>query len=198
MATPSLDPYPRDPHQRSQDTRLRVLHMAASMKRDDGLLRDTTGGRAVGAFLALLQDRLPVWLRILNDLDYLVGKGRVNDNLLPIALAGIDYYVEVQSVALPAFTSARVTLRYREAVRVSGLGPMPEIEPLSAYIAAERQIGRVSAEVDPVASARLFLAGCFQHAYYEMLVGTGYGPSRDDAAEEIVKELRLEAPPHPA
>jgi hypothetical protein len=166
--------------------------MAASMKRDDGALRDATGGQAVAMFLALLQDRLPVWLRILDNLTHLVGKGRVNDNLLPIARAGIDYYLEVQSAALPAFTSPTVTMRYRRAMRDTGLGPMPEIAPLAEYIAAERAIGRVGDGVDPVGSARLLLAGCFQHAYYEMLVGTGYGPSSDDAAEEIIAELRLE------
>src|SRR5690349_20049471 len=110
MATPHLDP-----HQKAQETRRRVLEMAVFMKREDPehapsypRLRDNTPGQAVDMFLALLQDRLPVWLRILDDLMYLVGKGRVSDNLLPIARAGIDYYSEVQSAALPAFTSPTV------------------------------------------------------------------------------------------
>ncbi|MGV9307276.1 MULTISPECIES: hypothetical protein [unclassified Nonomuraea] len=174
-----------DPHQRSQDTRRRVLEMALS-------LREERGGGPVDLFLALLQDRLPLWLRILHDLSHLVGKGRVSDNLLPIARAGIDYYLEVQSAALPAFTSPSVTVRFRAAVRDNGLGPMAEIVPLADYLAAEQRLGRVAPSVDPVASARLLLAGCFQHAYYEMFVGADAGPSRDAGAEEIVKELRLE------
>ncbi|MBB5081093.1 hypothetical protein [Nonomuraea endophytica] len=163
-----------------------MLEMAVSLR------EDRTGG-PVDHFLALLQDRLPLWLRILHDLSHLVGKGRVNDNLLPIARAGIDYYAEIQSAALPAFTSPSVTVRFREAIRDNGLGPLAEIAPLAAYLAAEQRIGRVTAEADPDASARLLLAGCFRHAYNEMFFGAYSEPTRDVSAEEIVRELRLES-----
>ncbi|WP_344920975.1 hypothetical protein [Streptosporangium oxazolinicum] len=200
MATPRIDPYHKtaDPHRNAQDARLRVLELAAFMKREEAddasrpRSRGTEAGHAVDMFLALLQDRLPVWRRILDDLMYLVGKGRVTENLLPIARAGIDYYCEVQSAALPAFTSPSVTVRFREAMRDSDIGPMSEIVPLTAYLAAEQRAGRLSPEVVPVASARLLLAGCFRHAYYEILLGPDSLPSRDEAAEEIVQELRLE------
>ncbi|WP_093173072.1 TetR/AcrR family transcriptional regulator C-terminal domain-containing protein [Sinosporangium album] len=174
------------------------------MKRDDGEdaaahphVRHAASGQAVDRFLALLQDRLPLWLRILHDLSNLIGKGNVNDNLLPIARAGIDYYADVHSAQLPAFTSPRVTVRFREAQRDAELGPMSEIQPLADYLAAEQRAGRVRADVDPVGSARLFLAGCFRRAYDELFSGAGAGPSRDDCAEEIVRELRLTpaAPP---
>ncbi|WP_203871859.1 hypothetical protein [Planomonospora parontospora] len=171
------------------------------MKRQDGenaLPHPGAGGPAapgqsVDLFLALLQDRLPVWLKILDDLMHLVGKGRVADNLLPIARAGIDYYAEVQSVALPAFTSPSVTVRFREAMKDTRLSPMSEVVPLTDYLAAEQRAGRVSPQVDPVATARLLLAGCFRHAYYELFVGTDFVPSRDESAEEIIRELRLES-----
>ncbi|WP_285776039.1 hypothetical protein [Microtetraspora sp. NBRC 13810] len=168
------------------------------MKREDGddatvrRLPPVGGSGAVDRYFALLQDRLPVWLHILHNLDHLVGKGRVSDNLLPIARAGIDYYVETLSAALPAFSSPTVTVRFREAVRGGRFGPMPEIVPLAEYLAAEQRAGRVAAGVDPTASARLMLAACFQHAYFELFTGGGFGPSRDEWAEEIVRELRLE------
>lgn len=184
MATFPLDKHV-DPYQRSQETRRRVLEMALSMR------EDRTGG-PVDHFLALLQDRLPLWLRILHDLPHLIGKGRVSDNLVPIARAGIDYYGEIQSAALPAFSSASVTVRFRDAARAKGLGPMSEIIPLSEYLRAEQALGRVAASVDVVASARLLLAGCFRHAYNEMFAGEDDGPSRAASAEEIVRALRLE------
>jgi hypothetical protein len=154
-------------------------------------LRGATPAQAVEMFLALLQDRLPVWLRTLDDLMHMAGRGRVNDNLLPVARAGIDYYAEVQAAAMPAFISPSITVRFREALRETDLGPSSEIAPLAEYIAAERGLGRVSPDVTPEASARLLLAGCFRHAYYEMFIGPGL--SRDDGAVEIVRELRLEA-----
>ncbi|GAT68650.1 hypothetical protein HS048_23975 [Planomonospora sp. ID91781] len=196
MATPRLDPY-----QKAQDTRRRVLEMGMFMKRQDGenallhpeMRGSAAPGQSVDLFLALLQDRLPVWLKILDDLMHLVGKGSVADNLLPIARAGIDYYAEVQSVALPAFTSPSVTVRFREAMKDTRLSPMSEVVPLTDYLAAEQRAGRVSPRVDPVATARLLLAGCFRHAYYELFVGTDFVPSRDESAEEIIRELRLES-----
>lgn len=177
-----------DPHQRSQDTRRRVLEMAVS-------LREDRSGGSVDHFLALLQDRLPLWLSILHDLSYRIGKGCVADNLLPIARAGINYYIEVQSAALPAFTSPQVTVRFREAVRDTGLGPGTEVAPLAAYLAAEQDLGRIGPEVDPEASARLLIAGCFHRAYLEMFVGADAGPTLEASAREIVRELRLEPVP---
>jgi hypothetical protein len=177
-----------DPHQRSQDTRRRVLEMAVSLR------EDRTGG-SVDHFLALLQDRLPLWLSILHDLAHRIGKGQVADNLLPVARAGIDYYMEIQGAALPAFTSPNVTVRFRAAVRDTGLGPRTETAPLAAYLAAEQRLGRVGPGVDPEASARLLIAGCFHRAYIEMFVGADAGPAREASAREIVRELRLEPAP---
>jgi hypothetical protein len=180
MATSQVDPY-----QRSQDTRRRILEMALS-------LREDRAGGSVDHFLALLQDRLPLWLSILHNLSHRTGKGCVSDNLLPIARAGIDYYIEMQSAALPAFSSPHVTVRFREAVRDTGLGPHTEIAPLAAYLAAEQRLGRVGPGVDPEASARLLIAGCLRHAYIEMFAGADAGPTREAGAAEIVRELRLE------
>ncbi|MFG3438684.1 hypothetical protein ACGF0J_15675 [Nonomuraea sp. NPDC047897] len=155
-------------------------------------LRDGRPGGSVDHFLALLQYRLPFWLSVLHGLSERVGLGRVADNLVPIARAGIAYNLEVQSAALPAFTSPNETVRFREALREAGLGPAAEVVPLAAYLEGERRLGRVAAGVDPEASARLLLAGCFHRACLEMFVGADAAPSLEASAEEIVRELRLE------
>ncbi|MFI7702557.1 hypothetical protein [Nonomuraea sp. NPDC049480] len=158
-------------------------------------LREDRSGGSVDHFLALLQDRLPLWLSILHDLSHRTGKGCVSDNLLPVVRAGIDYYIDVQSAALPAFTSPNVTVRFRQAVRDTGLGPSTEVTPLAAYLAAEQRLGRVRSDVDPEASARLLIAGCFHRAYIEMFLGADTEPTREASALEIVRELRLEPVP---
>lgn len=158
-------------------------------------LRDGRPGGSIDHFLALLQYRLPFWLSVLHDLSHRVGQGQVSGNLVPIARAGIDYYLEVQSASLPVFTSPSVTARFRDAIRQAGLGPSAEVLPLASYLEGEQGLGRVRSCVDPEASARLLLAGCFHRAYIEMFVGAGACPSLDEAAEEIVRELRLEPPP---
>ncbi|WP_113702274.1 hypothetical protein [Nonomuraea lactucae] len=158
-------------------------------------LRDGRPGGSIEHFLALLQYRLPFWLSVLYDLSHRVGQGQVNDNLIPIARAGIDYYLEVQSAALPAFSSLNVTARFRDAIRDAGLGPEAEVAPLAAYLRGEQRLGRVAAGVDPEASARLLLAGCFYRANMELIVGADDFPPRDAGAEEIVRELRLRPVP---
>ncbi|MET7331867.1 hypothetical protein [Nonomuraea sp. NPDC005650] len=158
-------------------------------------LREDRPGGSVDHFLALLQDRLPLWLSILHNLSHRIGKGCVADNLLPVIRAGIDYYIDVQSAALPAFTSPNVTVRFREAVRDKGLGPRTEVAPLADYLAAEQRLGRIGPEVDPEASARLLIAGCFHRAYLEMFVGADMSPTLEASAREIVRELRLDPVP---
>ncbi|MFD2351752.1 hypothetical protein ACFSTC_24430 [Nonomuraea ferruginea] len=98
----------------------------------------------------------------------------------------------MQSAALPVFSSPAVTVRFRHALKANGLGPPAEVTPLASYLREERLLGRVAGEVDPEASARLLLAGCLRHAFVELFVGADAGPSRETAAEEIVRELRLE------
>ncbi|GAB2950558.1 TetR/AcrR family transcriptional regulator C-terminal domain-containing protein [Nonomuraea fastidiosa] len=155
-------------------------------------LREDRAGGSVDYFLALLQDRLPLWLSILHNLTHRAGKGSVSDNLHPVARAGIDYYIDVQGAALPAFTSPDVTVRFRRAIKEAGLGPRTEIAPLAGYLADEQRLGRVRADADPEASARLMVAGCFHRAFIEMFVGCDDAPSRDASAREIVRELRLD------
>ncbi|MEV4358286.1 hypothetical protein ACFYTU_47430 [Nonomuraea angiospora] len=88
-----------------------------------------------------------------------------------------------------------MTVRFREAVRDTGLGPRTEVAPLAAYLAAEQDLGRIGPEVDPEASARLLIAGCFHRAYLEMFVGADAGPTLEASAREIVRELRLDPVP---
>ncbi|WP_146616020.1 TetR/AcrR family transcriptional regulator C-terminal domain-containing protein [Nonomuraea aridisoli] len=180
-----------DPHQRSQDARRRILEMALALRGD-------RSGGSLDHFLALLQDRMPLWLSILHGLSHRAGKGEVAGNLLQAARAGIDYYLAVQSAAQPAFTSPSVTVRFREALREAGLGPEAEVAPVAAYLEAERRLGRVRPDVDPEASARLLLAGCFHQAHLEMFAGASDDLERDAGARAIVRELRLEPVLDPA
>lgn len=142
-------------------------------------------------FLALLQDRLPVWNRVLGDLSHLVGKADVNEVLIPVARAAIEFNVEILGAGTMAFTSPDQLVRFRRAMGVQGLGPQESLEPLVAYLAAERSLGRIADDIDPDAAARLLLGACFQHAYIEVVMGKDAVPSREDTADRVVYGLRL-------
>ncbi|RJL27248.1 TetR/AcrR family transcriptional regulator C-terminal domain-containing protein [Bailinhaonella thermotolerans] len=194
------DPAYRDLHERLQDTRRRVLEMSLLIRPEATGIRDAHNepaglNQAVDTFLALLQDRLPAWLRTLDTLIERAGKGNVTDNLIPVARAAIDYYADVQGNALPAFASPAVAVRFRHAFGALDLGPGNEVSALSRYIAAEQSQGRITTDADPDATARLLLAGCFRHAFYEIFFGLDSVPSRDVAAKETVTQLRLDPRP---
>jgi hypothetical protein len=182
------------------DTRRRIVEATSQLMRE----RDNTAmagemapAMRFDAFLALLQDRLPVWNRVLGDLSHLVGKADVNEVLIPVARAAIEFNVEILGAGTIAFTSPDQLIRFRRAMGVQGLGPQESLEPLVAYLAAEQRLGRIASDIDPDATARLLLGACFQHAYIEVIMGRDAVPSREDTADQVVYGLRLSptAPP---
>jgi transcriptional repressor AefR-like protein len=180
--------------QRLLNTRRRVIDATFQLMRErdpaEGS-RETPAAPRFDAFLALLQDRLPVWHRVLADLSSLVGKAEVNDVLIPVTRAAIEFYVEIYSVAMLAFASPAQVVRFRRAVRTNELGPQESLDALADYLAAEQRLGRVDGDVDPEAAARLLLGACFQYAVTEAVMGTDMVPPREETADRIVYGLRL-------
>lgn len=180
--------------QRLLTTRRRVVDATFQLMRErdpsEGT-RQTPAAPRFDAFLALLQDRLPVWHRVLADLSSLVGKAEVNDVLIPVTRAAIEFYVEIYSVAMLAFASPSQVVRFRRALRTNELGPQESLDALAGYLAAEQRLGRVDGDVDPEAAARLLLGACFQYATTEVLMGVDMVPSREETADRIVYGLRL-------
>jgi AefR-like transcriptional repressor, C-terminal domain len=186
------DQRPRMPSQPIFDARRRVVEAASQLMRDRKSTPDPEpASLRFDAFLALLQDRLPVWHRVLDDLSHLVGKADVNEVLIPVARAAIEFYAEIQRAELTAFSSPDQIVGYRSAMRSRGLGGHEVVEPLATYLAAEQRRGRVATDVDPDAAARLLLGACFQHAYFEVLMGVDVVPPREETADRIVYGLRL-------
>jgi hypothetical protein len=189
--------------QRLLNTRRRVVDATFQLMRErdpsEGT-HETPAAPRFDAFLALLQDRLPVWHRVLADLSSLVGKAEVNDVLIPVARAAIEFYVEIQSTGVLAFTSPGQVVRFRRAMRTNELGPHEALAALADYLTAEQRLGRVDADVDPDAAARLLLGACYQHAVTEVMMGSDMVPPRDETADRLVYGLRLHPRgdnPHP-
>jgi hypothetical protein len=159
--------------------------------RDATLPADPSGRAAVDLYLALLQDRLPVYVRTMGDLGARAGQRSVEDNLLPVARATIDFYCEILSVKVSAFTSPAQLIRLRQLMRARGLGPNVPQEMVASYLRAEQSHGRVAADVRPLATARLLLGGCVSYAFNSMLTGEDDQTSREEYIADIVLGLRL-------
>lgn len=75
-------------------------------------------------------------------------------------------------------------------MREMGAGPHRPIQGLDAYLRAEQQAGRISAEADTYAAASLLLGACAQRVFaYEMTEGGKPPQSLDEFAATIARAL---------
>lgn len=161
---------------------------------------DTGDRAAMDLYLALLQDCLPVYVSTMADLGTRAGHGSVQDNLVPVARATIDFYREILSVKISAFTRPTQLVRLRQLMRARGLGPDVAHDVVTSYLRQEQHQGRVAADADALAAARLLLGACLNYAFTAMLMGEDDLPEREEYAAGIVRGLRLspEREPLPA
>lgn len=150
---------------------------------------DLSDQSAVTLYLALLQDRLPVFARVMKDLVAQVGRGEVADNLFPAAQATVVFYREILAAKVSVFADPDQLMRLREVFQSHDLGPQTAYDEVAGYLAGERALGRIAADVDCMAAARLLLGACFNHAFMKMLLGEG--PPDDAFAAQMVGGLRL-------
>lgn len=175
-------------------TRDRILDAAAQVMRSRGLGRATTKEIAKAAgyseatlykhfrdktdlFVAVLDERVPSNLRsLLAGLDERAGAGTVSGTLEEVARAAIAFYTETFPMAASVFAEPQLLTAHRAALRERGAGPQTVRDALAAYLAAERNLGRVRADADPRAAAALLLGACFQHGFL------GHFTEQEDAA----------------
>jgi hypothetical protein len=176
------------------DVRRQVVEMAAGRLHGADRFSPDPGDRAaMDLYLALLQDCLPVYVSVMADLVTRAGHGSIRGNLLPVARATIDFYCEILSAKVSAFTRPAQVVRLRELMRARGLGPDIAHDMVAAYLRTEQEQGRAAADVDPLAAAHLLLGACVSYAFTAMLMGEVDLPPRDEYAAGVVGGLRLSA-----
>ncbi|RJL32683.1 TetR/AcrR family transcriptional regulator [Bailinhaonella thermotolerans] len=164
-------------------TRDRILDAAADVMRTLGLARATTKeiARVAGfseatlykhfrdkedLFLHVLKERLPALAPVMRRLAESAGAGTVEGNLAELALRAIEFYLQTVPMAASLFSDPRLLAGHREGLARHNAGPHHSAEGLAAYLRAERELGRVAADADVEAVARLLLGGCLQHAFW--------------------------------
>ena len=164
-------------------TRDRILDASADVMTRIGLARTTTKeiAREAGVseallykhftdktqlFLAVLTERTPGQLAaVLAELPARAGHGSVRDVVEDIARAALAFYGRSFPVAASLFADTRLLAAHRDAVLARGAGPRLPGIAVAAYLAAERDLGRLRPEIDPDAAAALLLGACLQHAF---------------------------------
>lgn len=185
-------------------TRERILDAAAGVMREQGVAHATTKeiARAAGCseallyrhfddkqglFMAVLQERMPGFALP----DGAVGTGTVGANLARLVSGLLDFYVDSFPISASIFSSSTLLARHREAMAAHGAGPQIPQRRLQAYLEAEREAGRVRAEADLEAVARLLVGAALHQAFL-----TAFWGDRSTAERGLAD--RLVAPLLPA
>jgi hypothetical protein len=187
--------------------RRQVVDMASDVQRGGHEVRPggpgpARGGRYPGSngdhaatdlYLALLQDRLPVYVQTLKDLRSRTGQGRVRDNLLPVAAATLDFYRGMLGAKISAIADPEQLMRLRELMKTHGLGPAAGHAVLAGYLRDEQRSGRMTTDVTADSAASLLIGGCLSYAFSGLLMGEDDLPPRDAYVTGLVQALRLSA-----
>jgi AefR-like transcriptional repressor, C-terminal domain len=188
--------------------RRQVVDMATDAQRGDGdggTAADPALGRgrripghegghaATDLYLALLQDRLPVYAQTMKDLRGRAGQAGVPDNLLPVAAATLDFYCGMLGAKVSVIADPEQLVRLRDLMKARGLGPAVAQRVLADYLRDEQQGGRMTADVAAESAASLLIGGCLSYAFDRLLMGEEGLPPRDAYVAGLVRGLRLAA-----
>jgi hypothetical protein len=183
---------------RASQIRREVIEAAGDMKlgtrnSERGFLvsREPGDGGVLDPYLALLQDRLPVYVHALADLSNSVGQGSVEHQLRRAARADIDFHYVVLAAKMAIVSRPDQLVRLREAMRRQRMGPRAAEDRLTRYLEEEQLIGRVAADISARSVARLLLGASMNYAFTAILMGDDYLPPRDEFVADIVRGLRL-------
>jgi AcrR family transcriptional regulator len=188
-------------------TRERIVEAAEKVMRERGLARTTTKeiARAAGysegtlykhfeskedLFLAVLAERFPAFVALVEKLPARVGQATVRETLEEVANNALAYYGEIVPMAASIFSEPGLLARHREELRKRGAGPQMINETLTSFLEAEKRIGRVREDADPEAAAAMILGACYQRAFFRSYLGED-APSEGevDFVESIVQTL---------
>jgi AcrR family transcriptional regulator len=189
------------------ETRERIVEAAERVLRERGLARSTTKviARAAGysegtlykhfeskedLFLAVLAERLPSFVVLVEELPARVGQGTVRETLEEVANNALAYYGEIVPMAASIFSEPGLLARHREGLRKRGAGPWMANEALAAYLDAEERLGRVREDADPEAAAAMLLGACYQRAFFRSYLGEDVPSEAEEGfVEGIVQTL---------
>jgi hypothetical protein len=195
MDSDASSPWPPAPRSRTDSVRRQVVDAAAELMRGTSVTGTSDGASGyaeqseLNLYLALLTDRLPVYARTMKDLDSRVGEASVAQNLSSAAQATIDFYNAILAAKLSVFTKPEQLLQLRRVLKSHDLGPQTAHEEIAAYLDKERRLGRVAADVDCGAAARLLIGAGVNYAFTKLLLDDV--TPRDAYVAGIIGGLRL-------
>jgi hypothetical protein len=171
----------------TDDIRRRVVEVVSDTVR----LQLPANHSELDLYLALLQDRLPVYVGTMSEAFARTGDGMARENLRQAARATIEFYCEVLAAKIAVLADPALLARLRQVLLKRGMGQQQAEFAVAGYLEREREVGGVGPGVESSAVARLLIGACINYGFNRMLMGEGELPSRDDYASDIVRGLSL-------
>lgn len=116
--------------------------------------------------LAVLRHRFPPFVADLAELPGRAGHGQVRETLVDLVTKAVPFYQHGAPMLGSLFAEPDLLRRHREGLEQHGAGPFNVNRGVAAYLAAERELGRVHPDTDPDAVAALLVGACFQRGFF--------------------------------
>ncbi|MFE9242980.1 TetR/AcrR family transcriptional regulator [Nocardiopsis sp. NPDC006938] len=199
----------RGPRPTTAQTRQRILDAAAEVMERLGLANATTKeiARSSGyseatlykhfadkseLFLEVLRHRFPPFVAELAALPERVGRGDVRATLCDVVVGAVPFFRHGAPMLGSLFAEPALLRRHREGLDAHGAGPHNVNRAVAGYLGAERDLGRLTPDTDPDATAALLVGACFQRGFLEAFGGGAEGlPPLDRFAADLVSSLRV-------
>ena len=193
------------PRQSVKPSRERILDAAFEVMHSLGLAKATTKQIALQAgyseamlykhfadkqelFLAVLQERVPP-ARV----SPAAGDGDLVGNLSALVEDLMRFFFTAFPIAASVFSSPDLLREHRAGVVARDRGPAEAVRDVEAYLEAERSSGRIAADADCGAGARLLVGAAFHQGFLAAFAGqetvTDASPVARGIAQTVVRGL---------
>ena len=119
-----------------------------------------------------------------------VGSSTVERNLEHIILSTQRFMTELVPIVTAIGADAELRAGWRRAFDREDIPPRRTVDAITAYIAAEQRVGRVSRQASPLMSSSMLVGTCYQDALVQHIFGEsthGLSPTRH--ARALAHEL---------
>jgi len=117
------------------------------------------------------------------------GTGTVAANLRTFAQASLAFQADLLPIGVGLMSEPALLHRFMETIHADLHGPQQNQSRLSGYLRDEQQLGRLPADVDPVAAATLLTGACLNFAIAGLVLPEGARPSTAAALPAAVETL---------
>ncbi|MEU4740291.1 helix-turn-helix domain-containing protein [Actinosynnema sp. NPDC023658] len=134
----------------------------------------------LGLLQAVVRLHLPLYRDVAEEVVRRAGQGSLRDNLA-LLLDGLDaYYRRITPILAAVQADGDLRARFAERGADGAVGPQRALLPIVDYLAEERRLGRVRADLDLEPAALVIVGTAYQRAVFRRLSGVD-APAADTA-----------------